>query len=74
MSDAIDTLIRDHCSLQNAYIRQERAIRWLAERLSGARVMPSWKRCHDCKQYSFDACAKCWEEAAMEAAEEARDD
>ena len=74
MSDAIDTLIRDHCSLQNAYMRQERAIRWLAERLSGARVMPSWKRCHDCKQYSFDACAKCWEEAAMEAAEEGRDD
>lgn len=73
-ADAMDTLIRDHCTMQRACVRQEKAVRWLADRLSGARVMLSWKQCHDCKAYSFDACANCWEEAAMEAAEEARDD
>lgn len=49
-----------------------RAVRWLAERLSGARVLPSWKRCHECAAYSFEACTACWQEAAMEAAREER--
>ncbi len=51
-----------------------RAVRWLAERLSEARVLPSWKRCHDCAAYSFEACAACWEEAAMEASREEKPD
>ena len=74
MSDAMDTLIHDHCTLQNACLRRERAVRWLAERLSEARVMPSWKRCHDCAAYSFEACASCWEEVATKAAKEEKND
>jgi len=74
MDSAMDTLIRDHCTLQEAYFRQERAVRWLAERLSEARVLPSWKRCHECVAYSFEACAACWQEAAGEAAKERKHD
>jgi len=52
-----------------------RAVRWLAECLSEARVLPSWKRCHDCVAYSREACAACWQEAAVEAVrEEERND
>ena len=74
-ADAMDTLICDHCTLQRACVRRGKAIRWLAERLSENRIMPSWKRCHECAAHSFEACTSCWEEAALEAArEEKRDD
>ena len=68
----MDTLIHDNCMLQEADARKERAVRWLAERLSEARVMPSWKRCHDCAAYSFESCTACWTEAALEAAREVK--
>ena len=50
-----------------------RAVRWLAGRLSEARVLPSWKRCHECVAFSFESCATCWEEAAKEAAKVVED-
>lgn len=45
---------------------------FLAGKLSEARIMPSWKMCHDCTAYSYEACRTCWVEASANAMREGR--
>ena len=45
---------------------------FLAGKLSEARIMPSWKMCHDCTAYSYEACRTCWVEASANAMREER--
>jgi hypothetical protein len=47
-------------------------VTWLAERLSGARILVNHGICANCQRMSFEACKLCWCQEAAKAVREGR--